>query len=112
MRRRPFLQNELIQTPHYGFAYNLSNKPSFIPFQLSTKEINLQSVLGSRKQINTQRLRRVLVRLQGAPKGAYCIYVTFGTTPRTDQKTSKIVDLFISEALKPLHAGNIRQYDR
>jgi len=44
-------------------------------------------------------LRRILVRLQGAPKGAYCLYVTFGATPKTGQKTSKHVDLFISEAL-------------
>jgi hypothetical protein len=44
-------------------------------------------------------LRRILVRLQGAPMGAYCLYVTFGATPKTGQKTSKIVDLFVSEAL-------------
>jgi len=45
-------------------------------------------------------LRRILVRLQGAPNGAYCLYVTFGATPKAGQKTSKIVDLFISEALR------------
>ncbi len=59
----------------------------------------LRMALGSRKQINSQRLRRILVRLQGAPMGAYCLYVTFGATPKTGQKTSKMVDLFISEAL-------------
>ncbi|MBC2712730.1 MAG: hypothetical protein HGJ94_17600 [Desulfosarcina sp.] len=61
--------------------------------------------LGSRKQINPQRLRLdfglpVLFKIrQGAPKGAYLLYVTFGATLKTGQKTSKTVDLFISEAL-------------
>jgi hypothetical protein len=40
-----------------------------------------------------------LVRLQGAPMGAYCLYVTFGATLKAGQKTSKTVDLFVSEAL-------------
>jgi len=44
-------------------------------------------------------LRRILVRLQGAPMGAYFLYVTFGATLKAGQKTSKTVDLFVSEAL-------------
>jgi hypothetical protein len=31
--------------------------------------------------------------------GAYCLYVTFGATLKAGQKTSKTVDLFVSEAL-------------
>ena len=57
------------------------------------------SFLGSRKQINTHRLRRIFVRLQGAPRGAYYLYVTFGATLKAGKKTSKIADLFVSEAL-------------
>jgi hypothetical protein len=34
--------------------------------------------------------------------GAYCLYVTFGATPKAGQKTSKTVDLFNSEALEAL----------
>ena len=58
-------------------------------------------IIGSRKQINTQRLRRILVRLQDAPRGAYCLYVTFGATPKAGHKTSPPwrMDLFDSEAL-------------
>ncbi len=59
-------------------------------------------MLGSRKQINPKGLRRILVRLQGAPRGAYCRYVPFGATPKADQKTSKRADLFVSEALKSM----------
>ena len=61
-------------------------------------------VLGSRKQINPQRLRRIWGCLQGAPKGAYLLYVTFGATRKTGQKTSKIVDLFVSGALNCMPA--------
>jgi len=51
-------------------------------------------------------VRQFLFKIrQGAPMGAYCLYVTFGATPKTDQKTSKIVDLFVSEALKPGRTG-------
>jgi hypothetical protein len=55
-------------------------------------------------------LRRILVRLQGAPQGAYCLYVTFGATPKTGQKTSKIVDLFISEALRSITGQFEREF--
>jgi hypothetical protein len=34
--------------------------------------------------------------------GAYFLYVTFGATLKAGQKTSKTVDLFVSEALKPV----------
>jgi hypothetical protein len=44
-------------------------------------------------------LRRIFVRLQGAPKGSYYLYVTFGATLKADKKTSKITDLFVSETL-------------
>jgi hypothetical protein len=42
-----------------------------------------------------------LVRLQGAPMGAYYLYVTFGATLKAGQKTSPPwrIDLFVSEAL-------------
>lgn len=40
-------------------------------------------ILGSRQEINRQRLRRILVPLIGAPKGAYQVCMTFGTTPKT-----------------------------
>jgi hypothetical protein len=52
--------------------------------------------IGSRKQLNPQGLRRILVRLQGAPKGAYGIDVAFGATPKTGRKTSPLwrIDLF------------------
>jgi len=63
-------------------------------------------MLGSRKKINTQGLHRILVRLQGTPMGAYFLYVTFGVTPKTGQKTSKTVHLFVSEALS-YNAANI-----
>ena len=56
-------------------------------------------MLGSRRQINTQGLHRILIRLRGTPMGAYCLYVTFGVTSKTGQKTSKTVHLFVSEAL-------------
>jgi hypothetical protein len=46
-------------------------------------------------------LRRIFVRLQGAPRGAYYLYVTFGATLKAGKKTSKIADLFVSEALLP-----------
>jgi len=46
-------------------------------------------------------LRRIFVRPQGAPRGAYYLYVTFGATRKADKKTSKIADLFVSEALTP-----------
>jgi hypothetical protein len=42
-------------------------------------------------------LRRIFVRFQGAPRGAYYLYVTFGATLKAGKKTSKIVDLFVSE---------------
>jgi len=45
-------------------------------------------------------LRRIFVRLQGAPRGTYYRYVTFGATLKAGKKTSKIADLFVSEALK------------
>ena len=53
-------------------------------------------------EINTQRLRRILVRLQGAPRGAYCLYVTFAATLKAGQKTSPPwrMDLFKSGDLK------------
>jgi hypothetical protein len=44
-------------------------------------------------------LRWIFVRLQGAPKGAYYLYVTFGATLKAGKKTSTIADLFVSEAL-------------
>jgi hypothetical protein len=47
-------------------------------------------------------LRRIFVRLQGAPRGAYYQYVTFGATLKADKKTSKIMDLFVSETLSTL----------
>ena len=34
-----------------------------------------------------------LVRLYGAPKGAYRLYVTFDATPKTGQRTRKIVEV-------------------
>ena len=40
-----------------------------------------------------------MVRLQGASKGAYSLYVTFDATPKTVQKTSKIVEFISSGAL-------------
>jgi hypothetical protein len=46
-------------------------------------------------------LRRIFVRLQGAPRGAYYLYVTFGATLKAGKKTSKMADLFVSEALYP-----------
>jgi hypothetical protein len=49
-------------------------------------------------------LRWILVHLQGAPMGAYCLYVTFGATPKTGQKANKIVDLFNSEALSVFYS--------
>jgi len=67
---------------------------------------------GSRKQINTQRLRRILVRLQDVPRGAYCLYVTFGATPKTGQKTSKTGYLFNSEALISVGPVRVRHFSR
>ena len=42
-----------------------------------------------------------MVRLQGAPRGAYYLYVNFGATLKAGKKTNKIVDFFVSEALQP-----------
>jgi hypothetical protein len=61
--------------------------------------------LGSRKEINPLGLRRIWVRLQGAPKGAYLSSVTIGATRKTGPKTSKIVDLFLSTALNKRFAS-------
>jgi hypothetical protein len=36
--------------------------------------------LGSRKKLNTQRLRRISVHFQGVSMGAYCPYAIFGAT--------------------------------
>jgi len=44
-------------------------------------------------------MRRIFGRLQGVPRGTYYPYVTFGATLKAGKKTSKIADLFISEAL-------------
>jgi len=44
-------------------------------------------------------LRWIFVRLQGAPKGEYYLYVTFGATLKAGKKTNEIADLFVSEAL-------------
>ena len=68
----------------------------FYQFLIPTVE---EKALRSRKQINKQGLRRILVRFQGAPKGAYCRYVTFGATPKAGQKSSKTVNLFVCEAV-------------
>ena len=45
-------------------------------------------------------MRRIFIRLQGAPRGAYYIYLTFGATLKADKKTGKIVDIFVPEALR------------
>ena len=50
-----------------------------------------------------------MVCLQGAPMGAYRLYVSFGATLKAGQKTSKAVDLFFSEALKPKHQGRFQE---
>ncbi|MFH1147064.1 MAG: peptidoglycan DD-metalloendopeptidase family protein [Pseudomonadota bacterium] len=48
---------------------------------------------------NCSRWRRILVRIQGASKGAYLSYVTFGATRETDQKTSKVGQLLLAASL-------------
>ena len=54
---------------------------------------------GHRKIINPQRLRRIFVRRQGVPAGAYFTYSPAGTTPEAGKKTSKIVDFIFSDGL-------------
>ncbi|MFH1148535.1 MAG: RDD family protein [Pseudomonadota bacterium] len=48
---------------------------------------------------NCSRWRRILVRIQGASKGAYLPYVTFGATRKTDQKTRKVGQLLLAASL-------------
>jgi hypothetical protein len=36
------------------------------------------------EKIKLRDLRRIGLRLQGAPKGAYSLYVTLGATPKTE----------------------------
>ncbi|MFH1148159.1 MAG: hypothetical protein V1736_10695 [Pseudomonadota bacterium] len=49
---------------------------------------------------NCSRWRRILVRIQGASKGAYLSYVTFGATRKTDQKRSKLGQLLLAASLR------------
>jgi len=46
------------------------------------------------------RLRRILVRIQGALRGAYSLSVSLNATPNTGQKTSKMGALFLATSLK------------
>ncbi len=48
--------------------------------------------LGQRKKINSLKLRRMCVGLQGAPNESVLEYVPFGATPKTGAKTSKAGD--------------------
>jgi hypothetical protein len=54
---------------------------------------------GMWKQINLPRLRGILVCIQGALRVAYSLSATFNATRNTEQKTSKMADLFISTSL-------------
>jgi DNA invertase Pin-like site-specific DNA recombinase len=36
------------------------------------------------EKIKLRDLRRIVLRLQGAPRGAYSLYVTLGATPKTE----------------------------
>jgi len=44
-------------------------------------------------------LRRIFVRLQGVPAGAYFTYSPAGTTPKAGKKTSKMVEFIFSDGL-------------
>ncbi len=48
---------------------------------------------------NLRILRRIVIRIQGAARGAYCTYSPFGATQNTDQKTSKMRRLFSGASL-------------
>ena len=61
--------------------------------------------LGPRKELIPQRLGRILVRLQGASKSAYALYVSFDATPQTGQKTNKIGEFISSGVLNGCHAS-------
>jgi hypothetical protein len=70
---------------------------------------DFKKYLRSRKHLILQGLWRILVRLQDAPKEAYCLYVTFGAMPKTGQETSLPwrIDLFISEVLTTLRTNKM-----
>jgi hypothetical protein len=56
--------------------------------------------LGQQKIINPPGLRRIFVRIQGVPAGAYFTYSPAGTTQGPGKKTSKTVEFIFSDGLR------------
>jgi len=75
------------------------------PFEIGTRKQSIYLYFRDVTRNNAPGLRRILVRIQGALRGAYSLSVPLNATQNTGQKTSKMGALFLATSLS--HEKNV-----